>query len=271
MAARLERMLEDVSDDPLELAAAFDTLIDQALDELQAGYGHPVYEDHPLRKNRVVDLAVAYRDNGEFSTEHLRQLVDRATDVKLQIYLTSMVTPGLLNIHCWGPIGEDPALASSAKLKLIELSLRQDLIVKSRILWERLMGLIYFIETGKPDVPKARSRSTRAAFFAMCRATPRWKWVVPYEPMVTAYDRMYRTPEVHKRSFLRAGLSREVDDGDLDTKLLQPLNDAMNQIWDNVRSIVGGGGVVSLGRVHVTFDEHGRPTGGEEWYWQPSD
>jgi len=269
MTATLDRMADEILEDPLAGAAAFDALIDQALDELHACYGHPVYEGHPLRKNRVVDLARAYQDSGAPRADHLTLLVDRAMDVKLQLYLTSMVTPALLNVHCWGPVGEDPGLGNSAKLTLIELSLRQDLIVKSRILWERIMGLIYFIETGKPDLPKTSSKSTKAAFFKMCSATPRWKWVAAYEPMVTEYDQAYRTPEVHKRSFLRAKLVNDVDDGDLDTKLLQPLNDAMNQIWDNVLSIVKGGGVVSLGRVHVTFDEHGRPTGGEEWHWEP--
>jgi hypothetical protein len=167
MTARLKLMADQALEEPLERAAAFDALIDQALDELQACYGYSVYEDHPLRKNRVVDLATAYRDSEAFPADHLTLLVDRAMDVKLQIYLTSMVTPGLLNVHCWGPIGDNPGLASSAKLKLIELSLRQDLIVKSRILWERIMGLIYFIETGKPDVPKTGRRSTKAAFLRL--------------------------------------------------------------------------------------------------------
>jgi hypothetical protein len=104
----------------------------------------------------------------------------------------------------------------------------------------------------------------------MCREAPRWKWLAAYESAVTAYDELFRTPEVHKPSTLRARLMRGKDP----TKILNDLgtlvNLAMNGVWTNVESIVGGGGVRVLGGVDLmqtadTTDLF------DEWGWQPGD
>lgn len=169
---------------------------------------------------------------------------------------------GYANDIYFSRVNADPEQAQRASVKLALVSLHQDEITKSRILWERIMRWVYHIEMGSQ--PEGKRFTTK--FFNFCKDTPRWRWLAAYEPVVKAYDDRFRKSEVHKRSTLRGSLMRGEDPAVLirDLKELETL--AMNQVWDNVQSIVGGGGVVSLGRVH------GDPADGdicEEWGWQP--
>jgi len=106
----------------------------------------------------------------------------------------------------------------------------------------------------------------------MCATTPKWKWAGAYKPMIDSYDDRFRTPEVHKRSVLRAMLTsgEPIDDNEL----LELLGGAMNEVWSNVESIVNGGGVTRLGMAHSALDENGNPTLGsnpfETWGWTPT-
>lgn len=257
-------------DEPIRYASTFDELIDKALDERERNYGVAVFEHHHLRRMRVADLARLYRDRGEYPVDRLPGVVDRAVDVKLQLYLTGEITPALVNHHYYARVNAQPSDADLVSVKLMLLSLHQDMITKSRILWERVMGLIYFIETGAADIPKSNKRSAKSTFFRMCSSTPRWKWLVPYEPGIQGYDDAFRTPEVHKRSALRGLLMRGDDLVAPSNELMRLLNDAMNQVWDNIQSIVSGGGVISLGGVHLVDPED--PISSDpfaEWGWKP--
>jgi hypothetical protein len=256
----------------VEAATEFDAFIDRALDEREKAYGYPVFEHHHLRRMRVGSLALAYRDGGVFPSERTSGVIARAIDVKLQLYITGEIVPGLLNERYYARVNHNPALADSTSVKLVMLSLHQDMITKSRILWDRIMGWIYFIETGSEDIPRTARRSAKRRFFEMCRTTPRWRWMEAYEPTLTDFDDRFRTPEVHKRSVLRALLIKGDDLDGAANELMGLLNHAMNQIWENVESIVGGGGVVSLGSVHVPVDD-GNPiyerNPFDQWGWQP--
>lgn len=261
----------DASADAIRYAGTFDDLIDQALDERERSYGAPVFEHHHLRRMRVADLARGYIDRGEYPIDRVASVVDRAIDVKLQLYLTGEITPALVNHHYYARVNAQPTDADLVSVKLVLLSLHQDMITKSRILWERVMGLVYFIETGAADIPKSNKRSAKSTFFTMCRSTPRWKWLLPYEPGIETYDDAFRTPEVHKRSALRSLLMRGEDLVAPSNELMRLLNDAMNQVWDNIQSIVSGGGVVSLGRVHLRDPDD--PIASDpfaDWGWTPT-
>jgi hypothetical protein len=246
------------------MAADFDQFIDRALDERETRYGLPVFDMHPLRRHRVLEFGEALRDGHVFPAAHQPGAISRAIDVKLQSYLTELVGV-LVNEHYFTRVNADPTQAERASVQLMITSLHQDQITKSRILWKRIMGWVHHIETGA-DI--ASTRSVKRTFFKMCNGTPHWKWLAAYEPAVTAYDDRFRTPEVHKRSTLRASLMRGDDPTTIANDLLEIENLAMNQVWMNVQSIVGGGGVVSLGMVHGDFADTARDPF-DEWGWQP--
>lgn len=64
---------------------------------------------------------------------------------------------------------------------------------------------------------------------------------------------------------------RGADAHQIGNELLELQNMAMNQVWENVESIVGGGGVVSLGGVHVGDDSDGLASEDPfaKWGWTP--
>lgn len=252
--------------DALARAQEFDRLVDTALDERQVQYGHPVFEHHYLRTIRVAELAAAYSLGGTYPPDRLAGMVDRAIDVKLQIYLAGEVIPGMMNDMYFDRLGLDPSAKDLVSPKLVLVALNQDLIAKSRILWDRIMGLVYFIETGKEDIPRSRRRSAKATFFEMCESLPQWRWLIPYRPQIDYYDDRFRTPELHKRSALRAQLMSGDDLAADGNSLLSLLNHALNVVWENITSIVAGGGVVVLGGVHISDDDE---SSFDKWGWGP--
>ena len=58
----------------------------------------------------------------------------------------------------------------------------QTIIAKSRIFWDRLMNLIYYLETRSLLEEQVSDRkSKRKAFFQLASTTPRWRFLEPYE------------------------------------------------------------------------------------------
>ncbi len=84
------------------------------------------------------------------------------------------------------------------------VSLGQSIIVKSRVLWERVMNLVYFLETNTIlDDRCPRKKSKKTFFFDFIKSAPRWEFVGHHYDTLRLYDDQWRTPEVHKNSTLR--------------------------------------------------------------------
>jgi hypothetical protein len=263
-------MVPHTKAEPRQMAQEFDRLIDDALDEREARYGYPVFEMHYLRRMKVAELADGYLAGGAYPPDRLSGVVERAIDTKLQMYLTSEILPAMLNVHYHDRVNSVSSDVELASVQLVLLSIHQDLIFKSRILWERIMGLVFFLETGKEDISRTGTRSTKRTFFEMCASTPRWRWMVPYSGHIVEYDDRLRTPEAHKRSTLRSRLMRGEDLVAQTNEILSLLNLAMNQVWDNTVSIASGGGVVSLGTAHMLAGGDLAATNPfDEWGWTP--
>jgi hypothetical protein len=169
------------------------------------------------------------------------------------------------------PIHHEPGRADEMSIRLVRLSLRQDLIVKARILWERIMRLIYLVQTGEKDIPRSGSRSVKTNFFAMCEEHGRWRWVMAYRPQIHNFDDILRTPEVHGPSTLRKMLLRATEPADLDQSMLSMLSAGMNEIWTNIESILRGQGVNHLSGTHIFQVEDGASDVFAVWGWQPGD
>ena len=135
-------------------------------------------------------------------------------------------------------------------LFLVKLSLDQSVILKSRIVWERLMNLVFFIETGAElEAKVSRRKSKKAAFFDFVHDNPKWRFLAAYEKEISAYDDSFRTPEAHKNSFLRSAFlnGRDIDGN----AILTLLNHALNTIWENTLSIMEGRPVTHFSGVHI--------------------
>lgn len=232
--------------------AEFESLIEQALREKYFGYrnltsdqAEMIVRDNLLMRFDLAEVLNSFLDNPIWENGRAPKVMDYLLDLKLQLYYLSEVDLGIYNRMYHDPINADRDLADSPRLLLIRLSLDQNLIGKSRVLWERIMNLVYYLETGE-DLEGRKSK--KKAFFALMGERPRWRWLLPYGEVLTSYDDAYRTPEFHKFSVLRAVLtgSREIEANDL-----LRLTNRATEILDNIRSVVREGKPQSFSDLHL--------------------
>jgi len=202
-------------------------------------------EHDPILQWRVSDFVGDYLAGGVYPEERLAQVVDRLIDTKLHYYYVAMVLPGTMNVMVYnrGFDPDDPL--RSPELELSRLCYSQALIGQSRVLWERLMRCIYYLEEGQDPGGK----STRRKFFQRLSAwSPRWKLLAEWDTEIDRYDGRYRTPEYHKGSVLKAELlgGSAVDANDV-LSLLTPV---MNGFWPLLICNVSGRphNMIALGR-----------------------
>lgn len=201
--------------------------------------------DDPLLRWDLSQFVAAYEAGQRFPADRLPKAVDRLIDAKLQFYFVAQVLPATANVMVYGR-GFDPARPlDTPALQLARLCYTQAMIGQSRILWERLMRLIYYLEEGT-DPP---GKSTRRPFFRKLKDwSPRWDVLAEWQPELDRYGDQYRTPEYHSGSVLKRELlgGPVVDPNDV-LSLLTPV---MNGIWPVLIANVRGEPhhIVSLGR-----------------------
>ena len=218
----------------MALARRFDQMLEQASND---GLG-PFAEHDPITHMRIEEMVLRYADAGVFPPDRLARLTHQAIDLKLQAYLIR-VDLGVSNTIYFNVVNADPVQAETPRMQLIDLAIQQTLIGKVRVLWERVINLVYYLETGT----ELKGRSKKRAFFKMVRGTERWKWLERYEEVLVEYDDAFRTPEFHQGSVLRKSLlSGEPIDPN---ELLAPYNYVFNNVWPNILEIVGGGSDVA--------------------------
>lgn len=204
----------------------------------------------PLAKWNLLAFFDQYLRAGTYPAERLDRLVYYLMDVKLQLYCLIEVDLGLYNSLVYGCGYNDKDPRATPHVHLTRLSLDQSLILKSRVLWERIMNWLYYLETGAELEKKVSgSKSKRKVFFEDMLASEEWRFLEPYRSMLDRYDLAYRAAESHKSSVLRGKFMRG-ENVDLN-ELLSTVNSAINALWDNVMSIVGGGHATNFTELHM--------------------
>jgi len=195
---------------------------------------HFLEHDSVLAWN-VLEAHDAFLTAGVYSTKRLPGFIDRLIDTKLQLYFVSQVVPGTMNamVYLRGFDPKDPL--ATPNLELARLSYMQALIGQTRVLWERLIRLVYFLETGS-DPP---GKSARRRFFGdLPQWSPRWDLLAELEGEIDRYDGNFRTPEYHKGSVLRAELlGGSVVDANEVLGLITPVT---NGVWTLLMANVSG-------------------------------
>lgn len=175
-----------------------------------------------------------YLEKGVYPQERIEKLIYQLFDIKIEMFYIIELDIGLYN-HLIYNIGFDNSnIDEFPYIALRKLSLDQTLIVKSRILWERVMNFIYYLETGK-DLDR---KSKKTYFFNFIEST-KWSYLEVYKNYIEWFDNKLRAPEVHKGSILRKyfqiGLAAP------DHKTLGLINIVSNSIWTNLLEIIQGG------------------------------
>ena len=201
----------------------------------------------------LVEFFDTYVQSSIYPLERLTGVMRLLLNIKIEFYYILEVDLGLYNALVYD-CGYDPnATLKSPYLLLRRHSLDQSIIVKSRILWERIMNAIYYLEEGVQLEDKVSGRrSKKGVFFRFVKDHPCWRFLEPYEARLEQYDSQFRTPEVHKHSVLVTELigARTIELNDL----LDLHNRALNNVWENLISIVGGGKTVSFSDLHFGAD-----------------
>jgi hypothetical protein len=226
---------------------AFEDLIRRAIEEnyhrnFDARFAAHLIPNDPVLAWDLRDLTDRYTSAGAYPAERLAGVLDRAIDLKLQYHFV-MTTLGIHNTV----ISQDFHIASpldTPRDHLMHLSVMQSLIGQVRVLWERLMTLVYYLETGGDP----RGKSVRRVFFgALGGWGERWTVLREWEPVVDDYDAEFRTPEYHNRSRMRRELfGGPVTDPNEIMALITPV---MNGFWPVLCANVAGArrSVVRLG------------------------
>ncbi|MBM4510051.1 hypothetical protein GS425_00060 [Rhodococcus hoagii] len=144
----------------MAMADSFDQFVADAIDVKYQGTPEPFVDMMRIRSGTSASSLMRCCAGG-YPPERLEGAVIRAFDLKLQFTTSSRWTwhlqPGYSAALDANGLTYETA---TPNLLLTRLSLDQNLIGKMRILWERLMNLVYFVETGKEIPAKARRGSS---------------------------------------------------------------------------------------------------------------
>jgi hypothetical protein len=190
-----------------ERLAEFEAIIQAAKEAQWAGEPSEVGE-HFLRHDpvlawRLLDFLDAYEQGGVYPVDRLAAIVDRLIDTKLQLYFVTQVLPGTMNAMVYVRGFEESNPLVTPSLQLARLAYAQAMIGAVRVLWERLMRLIHFLEVGSD----ADGKHTQRVFFReLPKWSPRWDVLAEFQSEINRYDESYRTPEYHKGSILKREL-----------------------------------------------------------------
>ena len=221
----------------------FENFIRQALEVRYSAYPSIIrasfLDSDPVKKWDLQLFFDTYLKFGVYPNDRLQQVIFNLMDIKLQFYYIIEVDIALYNSLVYVDGYDEKKLERNPYILLKRFSLDQSLISKSRILWERIMNLIYFLETGEIlELKKSNKKSKRKIFFEFINQTPKWHFIKLYDQTLLDYDNNFRTPEFHKSSVLRAEL---FDNRKNDTnKMLGLVNIASNALWENMIAIISG-------------------------------
>lgn len=238
------------------LADEFDQLIHTALRSKYAAID-PQLPEFFIEKNPVLRWCIGefikrYLGAACYPSDRLETLIYKLFDIKLQLYFLIETEIGRYNKAIdQGYDSHNPM--NTPHLYLTKLSIDQSVIVKSRILWERIMNFVYFLEEGDELEKLVSGNKTKSkVFFQFVGKSQKWAFLLPYQNELKKYDERLRTPEVHKNSILRSALLKEQE---VDSKeILNLINRAMNVIWENMISIVSGDQPTHFTDIHVATE-----------------
>ena len=193
----------------------------------------------------AIELVKLLKNSQPYQHIDQNKLIDLLHEIKIQITFI-MITFGQFNSSVYDKTipgsNVDQQIFNNMSILLNYLSLTQDIVIKSRILFERIMNFIIFLEEGKEL--KGRSKnSKRSEFYKIIKGTP-WEFFLEYQSFIDAYDQQFRAAEVHAGSFLKRYLvGKSLPDSDV---IMSFSNFLMNIFWGNLKNILQGKNAPSI-------------------------
>jgi hypothetical protein len=232
-------MLELVDEFESKLSEALKYKYDRFCTHLSSEQRSELIKMLPVKIMNIRDFYDLYLTKGIYPRERLKKLVYNLFDIKVQLFCIMELDLGLYN-HLIYNLGFDKDnIDKCPYIALRKLSLDQTLIVKSRILWERIMNFIYYLETGNELENISSKKSKKTLFFEFIK-DKKWAYIEDYKTYINWFDKTLRTPEVHKGSYLRKLFQLGISAGTETERIHGLVNIAMNAIWPNLLDIIQG-------------------------------
>ena len=199
----------------------------------------------------IKEFLYVYRSNTTYPAERIDSLADKLIDIKLEMYLIELDL-GIDNTMTGIIFSEAETDERTAHIDFMHMAINQSVILKSRILWERVMNCIYYLETGNELDETLQERksgnspfSKKTKFFDFINDTDdnsvlKWSFLNDYREYVNWFDDKWRTPETHKHSTLRARFLNETMSSDDVNRILGLLGIVTNAFYVNFMSIIKG-------------------------------
>lgn len=162
-----------------------------------------------FRNSSIADFITYYRKSSTYVNEKEKYLTMSLIDIRLELLYIEDV-----DLKFYGDIFtrdfnyENHNVDIDPYTYIKFLSFTQSEILKSRILFERIMNFIYYFCTGI-ELENKKVKSKKGEFFKKLvfdTSFYKWKFIAPYEKVILRYDELLRTSEVHKKSTLRSFL-----------------------------------------------------------------
>ena len=122
--------------------------------------------DSILKRWNLLEFYRLYTKGGIYPRTRIKKIIYYLFDIKIQLYYLLEVDFGLYNSLIYNLGCDNKNIRNFPHIQLIKFSLDQNAISKSRILWERIMNWVYYLETGEKLENKVSGRkSKKVAFF----------------------------------------------------------------------------------------------------------
>ena len=141
-----------------------------------------VLKDNTLSQMSIREFVENYEEQTIYPLDRIQTLVYLLFDFKIELFFILELYMGLYNHLIYNLGYDNSSIAENPYILLRRLSLDKTIIVKSRILWERTMNFVYFLETGvKLEV--SRNKSKKAQFFKLIQNN-RWSFLLDYKDYI---------------------------------------------------------------------------------------
>ena len=220
----------------LELINSFNSKIEEAYNEKYRecpGFKHFISTQIDLKEFLESYQKSKYCTDKEDITE---KVILNLMDIKLEIFFIWEVEIGQYNSRVIDKVGSFEEIKENNYIYLVKLNLDQNMIYKTRVLWERIMNLVYLVGTQKLLETK---NSKKQKFKNFIKSNEEWNSMYNVVEKIEAIDNAFRTPETHKYSRIRSMFLNK-EDMHADEFCMNLVEVFINETYPNILNILMG-------------------------------
>lgn len=217
-------------------------LIDDFNNRLLSAYSEKYNNQHEIIDTMmrvdgidIFEFLEIYISSSYYNEDIIERLIYTLMDIKLQMFFIFEVEIGQYNSRVIDRVETFEAITAHDFVYLTKLNIDQNLILKTRILFERIMNFVYMLENGK----LLEGKSKKGKFENFLNDNKKWCFLLETIEKLRVFDDVFRTPEVHKFSSLRRMFMSKEDDKS-EEFCFDLINSFQNSIYPNILMIIQG-------------------------------